>query len=192
MQFSQSQFLQAIGAKIPYDVAWFHRAGVVYLFARFPIKRTFLQKLIADTLYATLADTPSGTLSDTLSDTLDTLENYVHISLQRHTSEAGERQDIYEYQIDVNRLQALVDRVVLYEEMCHALAVIGNDDFVSVRLLRDKMQHTGRTVSHRRAADILVALELEGYLKTNGFRWTRGREVVRSSQLPGSYKDSQA
>lgn len=185
MQFRQREFMLAMGAKIPYDVTWFHRAGVMYLFARFPLKRDFLYGTVIDTLFVTLIDPPPGTLRDTLIDTLETLENYVKISQLTHMSETGERQTLFEYQIDINRLQGLVNRVVLCEEMCDALTLIEQDDFVSVRLLRDKMQMTGRNVSQRRAALILEALEQEGYIHGNGLIRTRGREVVREHSQAG-------
>jgi hypothetical protein len=183
MKFSQHRFMQEIGVRIPFEMAWFHRAGVVYLIAPFPVRREFLQTLVSETLLATLPETPGGTLLDTLLDTLDILENYVKINQQTHTSEAGERETLYEYQLHINTVQRLVNRVYLFEEMCHALQVIEQDDFVSVRLLQQKMMMTGRTVPHRRASDILWALEQEGYLETNGFRRTRGREIVRREHL---------
>jgi hypothetical protein len=178
MQFHVSSFLHQFESHLPLDMAWFYRNHIVFVFARFPVKLTFLRETLTETLCETLPETPPHTLLETLKETLETSDLY--LTRQKHCP-VGERQEtVYEYQIDLTALRSIVNHVWLHSEMCQAWNLIQHDDFVSVRVLQSKLlMTTGKTYSLRRVNVILDALTQEGLLRNNGMMHTRGREVVK-------------
>jgi hypothetical protein len=110
-------------------------------------------------------------LLDALKDRCDYIGNRVYFD-----EEIGNR---YEWIVDVKKIQDLIIEVRRQQDLELGKQLLQGEIFMSDNLMGKKLYHTiGIYFSARRVREITRTLTEQGYLKTNGYLRTHGREVV--------------
>lgn len=182
---------------LPHGVGFFHDKFTVFLFATFPIRVDFLQNIICEavvkscdnpvtpneterrSLIEGLLDTHLGTLRETLQGTQTYIKKF---KAQTRREGRGEKLSTYEYQIDLKKLDAIVRKVRLQEDVKLICQSVRRSRFVSIRYVQKYIiTNYGQAWSSRRITQALEYMLDAGIIQENRTTIRRyGREVLEA------------
>lgn len=191
MRFHLPSFFHYLDCLLPVNIAVQHHHYVVYLLSAFPLRRDFLQEVVAAAALNTF-ETPLGTPASTEMDslikglldphretlvrTLQDTDTYIHSFKMADAQGSIAR---YETHLDVIDIQEICRTVRVQEDSHLIWSLIQHDAFCSVRLTEKKVYlNTGKRFSFKRISDAILLLEQAGLVTKNGRLKTHGREIT--------------